>query len=579
MNENDVRRKLAAVLSADVRGYSRLMEDDEMATVRTLEGYRDVISGIIEKQRGRVVDSPGDNLLAEFSSVVHAVESAVEIQREIKEKNEALPEARRMEFRIGINLGDVIAQGDRIYGDGVNIAARLEGLADAGGICISGTVHDHIENKLPLGFEYLGERTVKNIHRPVRVYRILMGPEGVPSGRKFELPDKPSIAVLPFLNMSGEPEQDYFSDGITEDLITDLSKIPGLFVIARNSVFTYKNKAVTTQQVSEELGVRYLLEGSVRRAGERVRVNAQFIDAPTGGHLWAERYDRRLGDIFALQDELTQRIVAVLAVKMGEEEHKRLAARGTHNVSAYDFFLRGLEYYNQYSKEANIQARVMFGRALDFDPGYTLAQEKMGWTHFIDWTMGWSDDPKSLDRAFALAEKAAAGGEAMEGCHCLLGSIYLWRKEHDRAVALFEKTLTLNPNYPDGLSDLGGVLSFAGKAQEAVELIQRAMRLDPFFPYHYFFLGHAYFLIGNYDGALEALEKALEGNPDFFPARAFLAVTYAELGRDEEARAQTALINKKTPGTTTEVWRERLPYKNGADLDRVLTGLKKAGMP
>jgi len=579
MNEKDVNRRLAAVLSADVLGYSRLMEDDEVATVRTLEQYRGVIQSLVKKHRGRVVDSPGDNILAEFSSVVHAVESAVEIQREIRERNEALPEGRKMTFRIGVNLGDVIAQEERIYGDGVNIAARMEGLAEGGGICISGTVHDHIENKLDLNFEYLGEKPVKNIQKPVRVYRVLAETQGVATTQRHELPGKPSIAVLPFLNMSGDPEQEYFSDGITEDLITDLSKIPGLFVIARNSVFTYKNKPIKTQQVGEELGVRYLLEGSVRKSGERVRVTAQFIDAPTGGHLWAERYDRRLGDIFALQDELTQRIIAVLSVKMGEEEHKRLAARGTQNIEAYDFFLRGLEYFNQYSKESNAQARVMFGRALDLDSGYTLAWEKMGWTHLIDWTMGWSDAPESLDRAFALAKKAAAGGDAMEGCHCLLGSVYLWRKQHDRAIALFRKTLTLNPNYPDGLSDLGGVLSFSGKAGEALELIQRAMRLDPLFPYHSFFLGHAYFLIGNHEGAIEALEKALAGNPDFFPARAFLAATYAELGREEEARAQTAVILKKSPGTTTEMWRKRLPYKNPQDLERVLQGLKKAGMP
>ena len=286
-----------------------------------------------------------------------------------------------------------------------------------------------------------------------------------------------------------------------------------------------------------------------------------------------------MGDIFALQDELTQRIIAVLSIKMGEEEHKRLAARGTRNLAAYDLFLHGLEYFNQYTKEANIQARMTFKKALELDPGYAMASEKMGWTHLIDWTMGWSSDPESLNQAFDLGQKAATADDSFEGTHCLLGNVYLWRKQYVKAVELYEKSLTLNPNYANGLCDLGGVLSFAGKPQEAIELIERALRLDPFFPCHFFFLGHAYFLIRNYEEALGALEKAISGNPDFFPARAFRAVVYAELGRDEEAHAEAALILKKSPGTTTTVWRERLPYKNKQDLERVLAGLKKAGMP
>jgi adenylate cyclase len=579
MAKEKVKRKLTAIFSADVKGYSRLMGEDEVGTIRTLEEYRKVVGGLIQKHAGRVVDAAGDNVLAEFASVVDAVESAVEIQKALETKNADLPENRRMEFRIGINLGDVVEEGERIYGDGVNIAARIEGLADAGGICVSGTVYDQIENKLPFPFEDLGEKSVKNIKAPIRVYRLLMTAPSTISSRVLELPEKPSIAVLPFVNMSGDPEQEYFSDGITEDLITDLSKMPGLIVIARNSVFTYKNKPVMAQQVSQELGVQYLLEGSVRKAGERVRITAQFIDATTGRHLWADRYDRDMGDIFALQDELTERIIAVLSIKMGEEEHKRLAARGTRNLGAYDLFLRGLEYFNQYTKEANVQARMMFKKALDLDPGYAMASEKMGWTHFIDWTMGWSSDPESLNQAFDLGQQAATADDSFEGPHCLLGNVYLWRKEHDKAIELNEKSLTLNPNYANGLCDLGGVLSFAGKPKEAIELIERALRLDPFFPYHFFFLGHAYFLTRNYEEALGALEKAIAGNPDFFPARAFRAVTYAELGRDEEARAETALILKKSPATTTTVWRERLPYKNSEDLERVLAGLRKAGMP
>jgi adenylate cyclase len=326
MNEKDVKRKLAAILSADVKGYSRLMEEDEVTTVRTLEKYRGVISELIKKHRGRVVDSPGDNLLAEFPSVVDAVDSAVEIQKELKAKNEELAENRRMEFRIGINLGDVIEEGERIYGDGVNITARVEGLAEGGGICISGTVYDQVKNKLKVGFVDLGEQTVKNISTPVRAYRIRTDPptSSPHLAAQQESPtDKPAIAVLPFVNMSGDPEQEYFSDGITEDLITDISKISGLFVIARNSTFAYKGQSVDVRQIANDLGVRYVLEGSVRKAAGKVRINAQLIDSTTGGHLWAERYDGSLEDIFALQDEITAKIVSGLEVNLTVAERKR----------------------------------------------------------------------------------------------------------------------------------------------------------------------------------------------------------------------------------------------------------------
>jgi TolB-like protein len=335
--EERAKRKLSAILSADVKGYSRLMGEDELGTVRTLEAYREMIAEVIRNFGGRVVDSPGDNLLAEFSSVVDAVESAVEIQKGLKSKNEGLPENRRMEFRIGINLGDVIEEGERIYGDGVNVAARIEGLAEGGGICISGTAFDQVQGKLGLEFEYLGEQPVKNIKNPVRIYRVKMESFVSPVGMKRELPlpDKPSIAVLPFLNMSGDPEQEYFSDGISEDIITALSQLPEMFVIARNSTFIYKGKSVNVHQVGRELGVKYVLEGSVRKAGKRVRITAQLIDATTGHHLWAERYDRDLEDIFALQDEITLRILTAIQVKLTDGDQARLYDKGTENIEAY----------------------------------------------------------------------------------------------------------------------------------------------------------------------------------------------------------------------------------------------------
>ena len=431
MTQEGFKRKLTAILSADVVGYSRLMSEDEEATVRTLTTYREVLSTLVIDHNGRVVDSPGDNILAEFASVVDALRCAWDVQQEIKSRNTDLPENRRMNFRIGINLGDVIEERDRIYGDGVNIAARLEALAEEGGICISGTAYDQVKNKLPFKYEYDGEQTVKNIKEPVRVYSILMKPETVQKviadnkvKRKtwkkvalsaiivlvvvaggfigwylyhrqaaqielassdkmaFPLPDMPSIAVLPFDNLSDNPEQEYFSDGMTDDLITDLSKISGLFVIARNSSFQYKGQSVDIKKVSRELGVLYVLEGSVRRAGDKIRINAQLIDATTGGHLWAERYDRDLKDIFALQDEVTQKIVAALAVKLTEDEQKRLVRKYTDNIEAYDFYLQGMEYKNRYTKEANIQARQMFERAIDLDPEFAAAYARNGFHPF-----------------------------------------------------------------------------------------------------------------------------------------------------------------------------------------------------
>ena len=375
MTQEGFKRKLAAILSADVIGYSQLMRDDEEATVRDLAAHRVLITGIVQQHHGRVVDFPGDNILAEFASVVDAVNGAIRIQEAIKTQNTDVSENRRMDFRIGINLGDVIETDNLIYGDGVNIAARLERLAPAGGICISGTVYEHIKDKLSLEYEYLGERIVKNITEPIRLYRI---PTTSSDGsqrktRDLNFPDQPSIAVLPFVNISGDPEQEYFSDGITEDLITDLSQISGLLVIARHSVFTYKGKAVKVQDVSNDLKVRYVLEGSVRKVGDRVRITAQLADAETGGHLWAERYDSELKDIFTLQDEVTQKVVNALAVTLTKGEENRLTQRHTDNLEAYDYALRGLDYYFRFTKDAHTLALKMFEKAIELDPEYALA--------------------------------------------------------------------------------------------------------------------------------------------------------------------------------------------------------------
>ena len=647
MPTENYERKLTAILSADVKGYSRLMGEDEEATIRTLTAYRELMGNLIQKHRGRVVDSPGDNLLAEFGSVVDAVRCAVEIQEELKARNADLPETRKMEFRIGINLGDVIVEGERIYGDGVNVAARVEGLAEAGGISISGTTYDQIENKLVFGYEYLGEHTVKNIKKPVRVYRVLMEPGAAASrvcgekknGRRhgrwaalvlaaavgavavaiwnfylrpspsppevaseqppsLELPDKPSIAVLPFLNMSGDPEQEYFSDGITEDLITDLSKVSGLFVIARNSVFTYKGKAVKVEEVGRELGVRYVLEGSVRKAGDRVRITAQLVDATTGGHLWAERYDRDLQEIFALQDEVARKIVAALATKLAkttvstsdpspsalvakptEVEKGRVVHKDSGNLRAYDYFWRGRWYIQHLTEEANDQARLMFEKAIDLDPEFALAYALLGLTHVHEWSFGWSQDPQSLEQAFELAQRAIALDDSLPLGHFISGEVYLWKKQHEQAIAELEKTIALNPNDADWIAGLGNILNWAGRPEEAIGLLKKAMRLNPMYPLSYLWnLGHAYFLTERYEEAIETLKRVLDRNPDFLPAHAYLAASYSQLGRHEEARAEAAEVMKLSPQTSMEAWRQRLPYKDQAVLERLFDGFRKAGV-
>jgi adenylate cyclase len=615
-----MERKLAAIFSTDVQGYSRLMGDDEAATVRTITAYREVMASLIQQHRGRVVDSPGDNLLAEFPSVVEAVQCAVTIQQELKARNATLPPHRRMEFRIGINLGDVIAEGERLYGDGVNIAARLEGLAEAGGLCISGTVYDQVKTKLTLDYEDLGSQAVKNIAEPVRVYRVHLAsgaraptvcqpprraarqwrgalavvglvlflgggvtvwqrvfrppsPTGVSPATEtpaLALPDKPSIAVLPFVNMSGDPTQEYFSDGMTEDLITDLSKLSGLFVIARNSVFTYKGQAMKPQQVSQELGVRYVLEGSVRKAENRVRITAQLVDATTGYHRWAERYDRELRDIFAVQEEITHKIVTALAVELTAGEQARLGRKYTDNLEAYDDYLRGLDYLHRFTQEANTQARQMFERAISLDPQFAAAYAALGWTHTLDWVWQWSQDPQSLERGFALAQQAVALDDTLPLAHRALGDAYLWHQQHDQAIAEAERAIALDPNDAEGYATLAEILEFVGRPQDAFGLVEQAIRLNPQQQADYAWaLGHAYYLTGRYEEAIAALKRCLIRYPTFLPAYAYLGAIYSELDREEEARAAMAEVRRISPPTAQASREWRLPYKDQAIFDHL----------
>ncbi len=630
MTDEGYKRKLSAIISADAVGYSRLMSEDEEHTVRTITAYREVLASIINGFVGRVVDSPGDNLLAEFESVVDAVKCALDIQREIKAQNETLPVEKRMQFRIGVNLGDVIHERGRIYGDGVNIAARLEGLARPGEVWISGTAYDQVKSRVSVGFEYQGRQHVKNIKDPIRIYRILPDPEW--SGKTLYKRRKddprhrrkavlvtltaavvlavagafaaikmysrsrvapaqravaehrqgalsaglPSIAVLPFVNMSQDPEQEYFADGFTEDLITDLSKIAGLRVISRNSVFLYKGKPVKISEIAREFDVGYVLEGSVRKVGPEIRINAQLIDVNTVGHIWADRYDRRFEAIFDLQDEVCQKIVSALALKLTSGEEARLFKKSTENLEAYDVYLRGMELYARFTQSSNEKARAFFTRATRLDPRFAEAYAKMGWTHFNEWSMGWSQDPQSLDRAHEAAETALSLDEDAAKALCLLGSVLLWEKKHNDAVAAFEKSLKLEPSYADALSGLGDVLAWSGRPEDGIPLIQEAIRLNPAHRVYYmFYLGHAYFLTHRYSQALEALRKSLNQNPDFFPSRIMLAAVYSEMDQIVFGRQEMAEVLKRVSLKSFEAMEQKLPYKDPLVLQRVKTALSK----
>ena len=583
MTTQEVNRKLAAILSADVKGYSLLMGEDEEATVRTLNAYKETMTNFIQHHHGRVVDAPGDNVLAEFVSVVNAVRCAVEIQKELKARNADLPENRRMEFRIGVNLGDVIEDGEQILGDGVNIAARLESLSEAGGICISGTVYDQIENKLDLKYDYLGEQNVKNIARPIRVYRVLVGSgAGFPeASRKLDFPKSPSIAVLPFVNMSDDPEQEYFSDGITEEIITGLSKVPRLIVIARNSSFTYKRKPVKVQQVGQELGVRYVLEGSVRRAADRVRITVQLVDATTGHHLWAERYDRFLKDIFAIQDEITVNVMRAMQLELIEGKQAcEWIKRGSQKLEAYEKGMKGMELFRFFSPEGNVQARKIFEECIALDPEYPGPYVMLAWTYLTAVYNGWSKSPEeSITQALELAQRAIALDSSQADAFSLLGNIYLLTRQYEKAITEGERAVALNPNRADSHVWLAMILTASGDPKGAIDLIYKAIRLNPFPPNWYFFsLGNAFFMLGEYNQAVEAYKKALQHSPDLLLAYIGLAASFSASNRAEDARAAASQIVRIDPKFSIEVFARSLTYKNENHKEFWIDNLRKAGL-
>jgi adenylate cyclase len=576
-----MERRLAAIFAADVAGYSRLIGADEEGTLARLQArWRELIEPKIAEHQGRIVKTTGDGVLAEFASPVKAVRCAIDVQHGMSDRNASVPHGQRIEFRIGINLGDVIVEDGDIFGDGVNVAARLEGIAEPGAVYISRTVRDVVGSTPEIVLEDLGERELKNIARPVQVFRIAAPTQvaGAPPSAAPAVPHRPSIAVLPFTNMSGDPEQEYFSDGITEDLITDLSKISALFVIARNSSFAYKGRSVKVQEIGRDLGVRFVLEGSIRKAGNRVRITAQLINADSGGHVWAERFDRDLTDIFATQDEVVEKIVGALAVKLTQNEAQRLRRHATANVEAYETWLRGRELLGGSTRDSVLQAKAMYRRAIEIDPNFAAPHAGLALAALAEYVSDWAPDPaQALDETERWARRAVELNDQEPVSHMALGSALLWRRDHVGALAEFRHMIALDPNFAQGHSATGLALMYAGRAAEALEAFALAMRLDP----HYsgivlHFLAQAHFSLGHYEPAAQRLRERIARTPGTDSSRMLLASCYGHLGRLNEARAVWAEMLKINPDFSLEQRSRVLPYKDPRDFQRIADGLAKA---
>ena len=583
MTEIRAQRRLAAILAADVVGYSRLMEQDESGTLAALKARRqNVLAPVLSQFNGRIVKVMGDGVLVEFGSAVDAVQCAVQLQDAFFKENQVLPEEKHIVLRIGINLGDVIVEGTDIYGDGVNIAARLEGLAEPGGICISGSVHEQVKRKLDLSFDDMGLQSVKNIAEPVSVYRI-RGPMAKTGVRHAETPpmqsERPAIAVLPFTNMSGDPEQEYFSDGITEDIITELSRFRSLLVIARHSSFAYKGKPVTVQQVGRELGVEYVLEGSVRRVGERVRITAQLIEARTSAHIWADRLDRDLANLFAMQDEVTERIVTTIADRLERTEQGRAVSKRPEAMRTYDYILRARAIVSE-TAEANQQSRALYEKALALEPTSIPALTGIAWSFLIDWVSRWSSpSDDAFNQAYKLSRQALALDITDYRVHILLGYVLSNQKQYAEALSHYQQAMALNSNNADGAAHMGNLLISLGRFSDALDWFQKAERLSPLHPAWYLYgIGEAYYGARQYEQAIAPLQTAINRFPKFVTPRRHLAAVYAQLGRMEEARIEISEIRKLDPLVCIALYRERIKYKNSEDLDHYLDGLRKAGL-
>ena len=589
MAEEQFRRRLAAILAADVVGYSRLMGEDEEGTRRRFNTFLgELIDPRIDEHHGRLVKTMGDGLLVEFTSAIDAVRCAFEIQTAMAASNTSMPEARRLIFRIGINLGDVIVEGDDIHGDGVNVAARLEGIAEPGGIVISGVVYEIIRTKVPFDFDDLGSKNLKNIAEPVRAFRIRSdagavenaGPDFPGVGAAHPLPEKPSVVVLPFSNLGGDPEQEYFADGITEDLITDLSKISGLFVVARNSSFAFKDKQVDTRDIAQRLGVRHVLSGSVRSAGGRVRINAELVEGQTGGQLWADRFDGDFADIFSLQDDINARIVSSLQVHFAPSEMGGGDPQWKPDPGAYDLCLKGRSEYYRYTPQAFAKAAVYFEQAISKDPNYADAYAYLSYCRTAAHVFASPGSDDTLESAIALAEKSIKLNDRSAVAYARLGWIQGYLGRSDDAVRSFEKAIALDPRSAEVFYAYGETMNRLSEPERALPLLEKAFSIDTFVPPAWEFAkGHSLVLMRRYDDALSHILPVIERVPGFVPARVQLARAYSELGRISDAEDIVRSIRQIAPKYSIQSAAKMFPYPDSTDRSRLLGALQKAGLP
>jgi TolB-like protein/class 3 adenylate cyclase/tetratricopeptide (TPR) repeat protein len=593
MSSERVERRLAAILAGDIAGYSRLMGTDEEGTLRQLKAHRkELVDPKITEHRGRIVKTTGDGILVEFVSVVDAVRCAVEIQRGMVERNVEVPSEQRIQFRIGINVGDIISDAGDIYGDGVNVAARLEALAAPGGICVSRVVHDQVRDKLSFGFEDMGEQTVKNIARPIGVHRVRIAESTGLNMPKSDVPtasidaasaSRPSLAVLPFTNLSGDPEQEYFADGIVEEVITALSRMRWLSVIARNSSFMYKGKNVDVKQVGRELGVRYVLEGSVRKSANRVRITGQLIDASTGSHLWADRFEGGLEDVFDLQDQVTASVVGAIAPRLEQAEIERAKRKPTESLDAYDYYLRGLASLHQWTRESIDEALRLFYRAIELDPDFASPYGMAAWCFFWRKMNGWISSREEIAEVERLARRAVDLGP--DDAVALAGGGYALVfvvHDLDNGAAFIEQALALNPNLAWALHSSGWTKAFLGDTDTAIKHLTHAMRLSPLDPLRFRALGGialAHFLAGRYDEAITWAEAALRERPNYLAAIRELAAACALAGRLPEARKAMAQLREIDPAMRVSTVKNWVPFRRPDDLKRLEDGLRKAGLP
>jgi adenylate cyclase len=575
-------RKLAAVLAADMVGYSRLMELDERGTLARLRTHRvELIDPAIAKNQGHIIKTTGDGMLVEFQSVADAVRCAVEVQDRMKRRNADVSDDRRMEFRIGINLGDIIFEDGDIYGEGVNIAARVEQLADIGGICVTAAVHGQVDGRLDVTFEDLGEKPLKNISRPVRIYRILSttrdGEHAADKSAPKEAVVKPTVAVLPFTNMSGDPEQEFFVDGLTEDILTELSRRRELFVISRTSTFVYKGQSANLREVAQKLGARYLVEGSVRKAGDRLRVTVQLIDTASDSHVWAERYDRKLDDVFAIQDEITSAIVATLPGRLEAAQHDQLTRTKPSNMAAYECVLTAKQLHHRSARDDNAEAQKLIERALQLDADYAHAHAWRGCILGQAWGYGWCEDK---DATFSEVERSLARAVALDDndadVHRILAAVAITRNDMNRARYHQDRALELNPNYDLVVVQMGELFTWLGQSNEGVEWIRKAMRLNPHHPARFWsHLGKAYFVGRQYAQAIECFMRLSTMDAQ---QHAFVAASYALLGDKTAAAAHVGRVRQLDPELDPQKLLATMHYTNEADLAHLRDGLTKAGL-